>query len=332
METKSLCQKQIESEFECLPTLDSEEVKAPARSKAGRLRAMKCKAISLPINLKVNKVHKLNSFRLSEHYHVFEKVGFGTYSEVRRAVPKDSRERVAIKIAKGTTSVKLLKNEAELLQNIESEYIPKFHRFEQDPLTNKAYLVMEFIEGKSLDVYVQENGTFSEKEANAMLIKLIKAVEALHKQGIAHRDIKPQNILITEDKNLKLIDLNISKKTKRGLSSEGSETLNKFQCIFFTQISSPMYAAPEILSLDCYTESIDIWGIGVAYAEMLFKISELYVRDEDLNKSSNISSVLETIGSNSQLSTTSLQRLKGMCAQNPEERPTIYELLSLYKE
>ena len=84
---------------------------------------------------------------------------------------------------------------------------------------------MEYIEGLPLDEYIEEHGTMTEEEAGKFLLMLIKAIHSLHSKGIAHRDIKPQNILITDDKKLKLIDFNISKKMKerRSLDEDQKE-------------------------------------------------------------------------------------------------------------
>lgn len=258
------------SEIEGLPSLN-EDIMA-CREPRRKLRTMNIKALSLPVDHKARKGLEVKSDKITDDYHIMNKIGFGTYSQVKKGINRRTEQRVAIKICKGTSACKYLENEAEILKLVDSEYIPKFYDFKQDKVTGKAYLVMEYIEGQPLDEFINEHGTMSAEEAEEYLIMLIKAVHCLHSKGIAHRDIKPQNILITKDKKLKLIDFNISKKMKqRGSSSQGKA--QKFNCRYFTQISSPMYAAPEVFSRDCYTESIDIWGIGVAYAEMLFKIS-----------------------------------------------------------
>ena len=291
------------------------------------MRTTKFKALSLPIELKIASSHSFKSDKILEDYHVMEKIGFGTYSEVRKGIHKKNEEKFAIKISKGTTSWNLLQNEADILKQVSSEYLPKFYSFIKDESSSKAYLVMEYVEGKSLDCYIQENGTMSELEANNLILMLIKAVAELHAKGIAHRDIKPQNILITQDKQLKLIDFNISKKKKeKGEDSEDES--EKFKCVFFTQISSPMYAAPEMSSLNCYTESIDIWGIGIAYAEMLFKISTLLKG----SKSDKVCDILSNIAEDNKLSDENMARLKWMLSIDPDKRPIIFDLLAQFSK
>lgn len=256
--------------FEGLPSLISDK-KIVKSSLNRRVHPLKLKALSLPIGVKNKKGLKDLRYKISDDYNMMEKLGFGTYSQVRRAIHKKSGEVYAVKISKGQTSGSFLKNEADILKEISSEYIPKYFDFQKDSISNRSYLIMEYVNGVSLDVYVEKNGSLSESESIKLLKQLISAVEILHSNNIAHRDIKPQNIIITDDMNLKLIDLNISKAMKDSCYSDDEE--NKFKSIFLTQICSPMYAAPELSLKDFYSESIDIWGIGIAFLTMIFKIS-----------------------------------------------------------
>jgi serine/threonine protein kinase len=261
------------------------------------------------------------SYKINNHYNLMENLGIGAYSEVKRCICKSSEEVFAVKISKGSTSCSLLRNEANILKMLSSEHIPKFHEFNLDPKSNRSYLVMEYVKGLSLDQYIMKNGALSEEDARSILRQLIKAVKELHEQGIAHRDIKPQNILITEVGTVKLIDFNISKVKK--LADNNDEL--KFKNIFFTQISSPMYSAPEIVSSDCYSESVDIWGIGIAYAEMLFNVSEQMPQIESMTYHDYVRDLDES----DEFSSKSISVLKQMLSNKPDSRPTIYEL---YKE
>ena len=286
-----------------------------------RPAALKLKSLSMPLALNKNPVASTSPWT-----HM-EKIGFGTYSEVKRAVNKLTQEEAAIKICKGSTSLELLKNEAEILKQVNSDFIPKFYDLQLDTFSKRGYLIMEHIKGDSLDQYVQKNGTLREEDARSVMSKLISAVNELHCKGIAHRDIKPQNIIITEDKNVKLIDFNISKKTRAGRNKSG-ETHNKFKCTFFSQVSSPAYAAPEVLSRECYSESVDIWGLGVALAEMLFKVShELESRDGQ--RLSDIVGQLESCGD---VSDQTLSQMRAMLSEKPNERPSISELIEQFRQ
>ena len=286
-----------------------------------RPAALKLKSLSMPLALNKNPVASTSPWT-----HM-EKIGFGTYSEVKRAVNKLTQEEAAIKICKGSTSLELLKNEAEILKQVNSDFIPKFYDLQLDTFSKRGYLIMEHIKGDSLDQYVQKNGTLREEDARSVMSKLISAVNELHCKGIAHRDIKPQNIIITEDKNVKLIDFNISKKTKNN-KSKSQESQDKFKCTFYSQISSPAYAAPEVLSRECYSESVDIWGLGVALAEMLFKVSDMLKS----RNSRNFSTIISQLKSSVNVSDQTLSQIKAMLSEKPDERPSISELIEQFSQ
>lgn len=317
MEKVKLLPKCSEQELQGLPLLDSDEVKCSSLAQR-RSKWNKMKSLSLPDKIESKGLLDHLVYNISEEYLLTEKLGFGTYSEVRKAFNKKTNQEVAIKISRGSTACRYLRDEAEILKVVDSDYIPKFYDFKQDARSNRSYLIMEYVKGCSLDMFIQQNGTLAEEDADKLLAQLIKAVEALHSKGIAHRDIKPQNILITEEKELKLIDFNISKMTKE--RSMNSESRNKFNCVFFTQISSPLYAAPEISSLSAYSESVDIWGIGMAYAEMLFNVSSLAKEEQPVSK------VIEDLDSEIQISDSRKLILREMLEKDPSKRPSSYEL------
>lgn len=83
-----------------------------------------------------------------------------------------------------------------------------------------------------------------------------------------------------------------------------------------------MYSAPELSSLSYYNESIDIWGVGIAFAEMLFKVSHLIENRRD----QTIFEMLEAQDGGLQISDESVSLLKSMLSEEPNLRPTIYEL------
>jgi serine/threonine protein kinase len=323
MEDKTTLESLSTIEYEGLPCLNSDN-KTLKPFGIARQRQVRLKALSMPVCSKIKSVPLDASYKISEHYNLMQKLGVGAYGEVRRGVHKKTEQVFAVKVCKGTTSCNLLKNEAEFLKILSCEHIPKFCEFNHDSKSNKSYLVMEYINGLSLDQYIIKNGTVSEEEAKSFLSQLIKAVKELHSHGIAHRDIKPQNILITEDKKILLIDFNISKmKVVREIDPE-----SRFKSIFFTQISSPMYSAPEIVSSECYSESVDIWGIGIAYAEMLFNISEQVQQI----KSKTYYDFICDLQDSDEVSSESVSYLKQMLSNKPDSRPTIAELFTEFCE
>jgi len=226
--------------------------------------SMRLKLKSMP--LCENKLIKdvKNSYKVKNYYTILSTIGWGTYAKVYLAKSKTDNSTVAIKCSKGATSGEMLRKEYEILRSFDDPLIPKAIEFNKSDLYNTSYLVMEYFKGQTLEDFILEKGTLQNEQALAWLKTLASCVDRLHKLGIAHRDIKPQNILINGKFEVKLIDFNISKKGK------DSENSSKFTKRFMTQVSSPLFAAPEIYSPDCYSESVDIWGLGIVFITMIF--------------------------------------------------------------
>lgn len=167
---------------------------------------------SMPIVSKFANRGKSKAYKIESEYTLMKTLGVGTYGEVKLASSvSDSSKLFAIKIVKGQTSIHMLKNEGEILKKLDNEWFPKFIDFKIDEFSNKAYLIIEYFEGKTLDKFLEES-SFEEIEALNHLKLLSNAIKYLHSNKIAHRDLKPQNIIVTRDCKVKIIDFNISKK------------------------------------------------------------------------------------------------------------------------
>ena len=165
----------------------------------------------MPVVSKFAGRGKSKIFKIESEYTFIQTLGVGTYGEVKLASwVSDPSKLVAIKIAKGQTSIHMLKNEAEILKKLNHECFPQFIDFKIDEFTNKAYLIIEYFEGSTLDSYLEDH-SFDEVEALNHLKLLTDAIKYLHSNKIAHRDLKPQNIIVTQDNKVKVIDFNISK-------------------------------------------------------------------------------------------------------------------------
>ena len=166
----------------------------------------------MPVVSKFAGRGKSKIFKIESEYTFIQTLGVGTYGEVKLASwVSDPSKLVAIKIAKGQTSIHMLKNEAEILKKLNHECYPQFIDFNIDEFTNKAYLIIEYFEGSTLDSYLEDH-SFDEVEALNHLKLLTDAIKYLHSNKIAHRDLKPQNIIVTQDNKVKVIDFNISKR------------------------------------------------------------------------------------------------------------------------
>jgi len=149
--------------------------------------------------------------------------------------------------------------EAQLLAKINHPSIVKvFDYFEEN---NTCYMVMEFLEGITLEDYIQnKGGKLSEKEALDIFKKICEGVKVIHNHGIIHRDLKPENIILTKDGRVVLIDFGAAKD----LAGQTKTTTSSYL------ILTPGYGAPEQYSTQTkkgpYT---DIYALGAILYRML---------------------------------------------------------------
>jgi serine/threonine protein kinase len=262
----------------------------------------------------------INRYNVDKFYNIGQKLGVGTYSEVRAAECVTSKNPVAIKISRGKTACRMLENEAGLMQSLDYKCFPKFIEFNLDEVTNKAYLTMEKIEGDTVYSTIEEGKHYNETQIIKLILELTRMVKILHDMNICHRDIKPQNVMITSEGELKLLDFGISTLIAYNFTEDDEvKTMSKFYGRFFTQISSPLYAAPEIISNNCYNESVDIWGIGVIFLMLMQK--------SDIIESVNENFINISISSDVSEKTKAV--LDKVLAAEPESRPSADELISM---
>ena len=121
--------------------------------------------------------------------------------------------------------------------------------------TNKIYLIMEYISGGELFKLLRKVKRFNEENAKFYLAEVVLAIEFLHKKmNVIYRDIKPENILLTEKGHVKITDFGLSKK------NDGKA---------YTIVGTVEYLAPEVLTKAGHTKAVDYWGIGILLYEML---------------------------------------------------------------
>ena len=122
---------------------------------------------------------KLSRYDINKHYEVGDRLGFGTYAQVFKAVDLVSGKIVAIKKSKGTSSISKLKDEYEILRSLDHQNIPKVHKYEIDVANNTAYMIIEYFEGVTVDAFI-ESGKPKSVLAKSILEQLFKTVEYLH--------------------------------------------------------------------------------------------------------------------------------------------------------
>ncbi|XP_046726340.1 calcium/calmodulin-dependent protein kinase type 1B-like [Silurus meridionalis] len=186
-------------------------------------------------------------------YELKEKLGEGSFSEVRVAEHRRTHKRVAIKCIrkkafKGKES--MLENEIAVLRRIKHENIISLEETFETPA--KLYLVMTLVTGGELLDRILKQGSYTEKDASHVILQVLEAVKYLHQLDIVHRDLKPENLLYEtpfQDSKIVLSDFGLSKIADQGFLS--------------TACGTPAYVAPELLQEKTYGKEVDLWAMGV---------------------------------------------------------------------
>ena len=198
---------------------------------------------------------------LNNRYEVLEKVGNGGMATVYKAKCHILNRYVAIKILKDefTTDSEFIKKfntEAQSAAGLNHPNIVSV--FDVCNEDNLYYIVMELIQGKTLKEIIVEDGRLSWKWSVNIAIQIASALEAAHKNNIVHRDIKPHNIIITEDGIAKVTDFGIAKAVS-----------NSTITAFGTTIGSVHYFSPEHARGGYTDAKSDLYSLGIVMYEML---------------------------------------------------------------
>ena len=198
---------------------------------------------------------------LNNRYEILEKIGNGGMATVYKAKCHVLNRYVAIKILKDefTTDsdfIKRFNTEAQSAASLTHPNIVQIYDVCNED--NLYYIVMELIQGKTLKEIIAEDGILSWKWSINIAIQIASALETAHKNNIIHRDIKPHNIIITEDGIAKVTDFGIAKAVS-----------NSTITAFGTTIGSVHYFSPEHARGGYTDAKSDLYSLGIVMYEML---------------------------------------------------------------
>lgn len=194
--------------------------------------------------------HKHN---LKHRYEFLETLGKGTYGKVKKARER-SGKLVAIKSIrkdriKDEQDLIHIRREIEIMSSLNHPHIIAVHEVFEN--SSKIVIVMEYASKGDLYDYISERQRLSEQEARHFFRQVVSAVYYCHKNGIVHRDLKLENILLDANGNIKIADFGLSNVYQQ----------DKF---LQTYCGSPLYASPEIINGRPYKgPEVDSWSLGV---------------------------------------------------------------------
>ena len=196
---------------------------------------------------------------VSDRYEVLDKVGAGGMSDVYRAKDHKLNRFVAIKVlkqefAENTEFRSKFRMEAQAAAGLMHPNIVNVYDVGEE--SGFSYIVMELVEGITLKKYIEKKARLSVKEAVSIAIQVGRGIEAAHNNHIIHRDIKPQNIIISKEGKVKVTDFGIAKAAT-------SNTITS------NVMGSVHYTSPEQVRGGFSDEKSDIYSLGITLFEML---------------------------------------------------------------
>ncbi|HJP92025.1 MAG TPA: protein kinase [Pyrinomonadaceae bacterium] len=198
-------------------------------------------------------------------YRVVREIGHGGMGAVFLAVRDDEQyqQQVAIKLIKSNIADDAMRrrfrNEMQILADLNHPSIARLFDAGQTE-DGVPYLVMEYVEGQPINVYCEEQDVSTEQRLR-LFCMVCEAVQYAHQHLVIHRDIKPGNILVTNEGVPKLVDFGIAKLLDRSNSAEATVTAIQFM--------TPQYASPEQILGGSVTTATDVYSLGVVLYELL---------------------------------------------------------------
>ena len=200
-------------------------------------------------------------------YRIVSEIGHGGMGSVYLAsrVDEQYQQQVAVKLIKTGLGGDLIRRrfhtEMQILADLNHPNIARLH--DAGETTDQVpYLVMEYVDGSPIHQYCAEHALSTEQRLKLFAI-VCTAVQYAHQHLIVHRDIKPGNILVTNEGVPKLVDFGIAKLLERGAQSESPATVTAMH------LMTPEYASPEQIRGVSVTTATDVYSLGVVLYELL---------------------------------------------------------------
>lgn len=199
---------------------------------------------------------------LDQDYDLVREIGRGNFAKVYLAVNQISSQQFAVKsiskerIVGSLDNHKALIHEISIMRKINHPNVVKIHQIYESQ--THIHLILDYVKGGSLYSRVVAKKRFSEDVVKEFSVRLLAVIRFLHANGIVHRDLKLENILMISNENhweFKLTDFGLAEEAISGL---------------YLRCGSPGYIAPEILKKQIYDSKVDVFSCGVIFYVLLF--------------------------------------------------------------
>uniref|UniRef100_A0A3Q3K4X6 calcium/calmodulin-dependent protein kinase n=1 Tax=Monopterus albus TaxID=43700 RepID=A0A3Q3K4X6_MONAL len=217
----------------------------------------------------------VTSTRFTDEYQLYEELGKGAFSVVRRCIKKSTGQEYAAKIINtkklSARDHQKLEREARICRLLKHPNIVRLH----DSISEEGfhYLVFDLVTGGELFEDIVAREYYSEVDASQCINQILESVSHIHQHDIVHRDLKPENLLLAskmKEAAVKLADFGLA------IEVQGD------QQAWFGFAGTPGYLSPEVLRKDPYGKPVDIWACGVILYILLVGYPPFW--DEDQHK------------------------------------------------
>jgi serine/threonine protein kinase/tetratricopeptide (TPR) repeat protein len=194
-------------------------------------------------------------------YQIIEELGKGGMGKVYRALDKKLNEEVALKlikpdIASDKNTIERFKNELKLARKIRQKNVGSMYELLEDKGIH--FITMEYVSGQDLKKLIRQTGQLTVGKAISIAKQICDGLSEAHSLGVVHRDLKPNNIMIDQGGNAKIMDFGIARAVK-GKSITGPGVM----------IGTPQYMSPEQVEGKDVDQKSDIYSLGIILYEML---------------------------------------------------------------
>jgi eukaryotic-like serine/threonine-protein kinase len=199
---------------------------------------------------------------LGHRYEILQMLGEGGMGTVYKARDREVDRLVALKVirpelAQNADALHRFKQELVLARQITHRNVIRI--FDLGDADGLKFITMEFIDGRDLKSLIREKGKFTPKEAVQIVVQVCKALEASHAEGVIHRDLKPQNIMVDEQGKVSVMDFGIARSMEVGGGMTQTGAL----------VGTPEYMSPEQAKGQHLDSRSDLFSLGIIFYELL---------------------------------------------------------------